>query len=136
MGHAEAPLLVNAVPAKDGPADLMLVVCSQPGRTAAQSNVMLARMHPAGLFELLTAGAWARSLGYPLEELRGRWLCELMVPGKSATAAVVAALLDTSAAEPLDVTLRCKDERRKCFRFHRRFDPRGDSIFVLADELS
>lgn len=118
------------------PADLMLVLCSKPGKTAAQSDVMLARMHPAGIFELLTAGAWARALGYAPEELSGRSLRELVALEKSATATLVTALLDTSAAEPTDVTLRCKDERRKYFRFHRRFDPHGESIFVFADELS
>jgi len=127
MGYEGAPLPV---------ADLMVVLCAKPGRTAAESDVMLAQLHPDGRFELLTEGAWARRLGYPPEELSGRSLRELMPLEKSATGAVVTALLDTSATEPLDVTLRCKDERRKYFRFHRRFDPHGESIFVVADELS
>ena len=67
--------------------------------------------------------------------MSGKSLGELMPLEKPAAGAVVAALLDTDAAGPLDVTLRCKDERRKCLRFHRRFDPYVQSIFVIADEL-
>ena len=52
-----------------------------------------------------------------------------------AAAKLLAALLDEENVQPLDVTLRCKDERRRCFRFHRRFDPHGESMFVVADEL-
>ena len=127
MGYEGAPLRA---------ADLIVALCAKPGTAAAQSEVLLARLRPEGIFELLTAGAWARTLGYRPEELSGRSLCELMPLEKSATAAIVTALLDTSAAHPLDVTLRCKDERRKYFRFHRRFDPHGESIFLVADELS
>jgi len=116
-------------------ADLMVVLCLKPGRTAAQSDVMMARLRPGGIFELLTSGAWARTLGYLPEELSGKSLGELMPLEKPEAGAVVAALLDTSAVEPLDVTLLCKDAARKCFRFHRRFDPHGQSIFVVADEL-
>ena len=53
-----------------------------------------------------------------------------------AAGEVVAALLDTAAVEPLDVTLRCKDQRRKRLRLHRRFDPHEQAVFLLAEELS
>ena len=50
---------------------------------------------------------------------------------------VVDMLLDEKNVQsPLEVTLRCKDERRKYFRFHRRFDPYGDAIYVIADEVA
>lgn len=94
---------------------------------------MLARVRPSGIFELLTA-AWAHALGYRPEELSGKSLRELMHE-KPAAGEVVAALLDEQDVQPLDVTLRCKDERRKCFRFHRRFDPYEKVMFVVADEL-
>jgi hypothetical protein len=116
-------------------ADLKLVLCRKPGRTAAQSQVMMARLRPGGIFELLTSGAWARALGYLPEELSGKSLRELLPLEKPAAGAVVAALLDPADTGPLDITLRCKDERRKFFRFHRRFDPHGQSIFLVADEL-
>lgn len=115
--------------------DLILVLCASPGKTCAQSEVMLARVRPGGIFELLSAAAWARALGYPPAELSGKTLRELMQLEKPAAGEVVYALLDEGNPQPLDVTLRCKDERRKCFRFHRRFDPYQDAIYVVADEL-
>lgn len=137
MGYEGAPFLVDFAPrAKRLPADMIVVLCPKPGTACQESHVMLARVRPCGTFELLTSGAWARALGYPPEELSGKWLRELIVLEKSTTAAVVAELLDTSAATPLEVTLRCKDELRKSFRLHRRFDPHGEAIFIVADELS
>lgn len=117
-------------------ADLRLALCLNPSQTCAQSEIMMARLGPDRIFELLNGAAWARALGYPPEELSGQSLGELMPVAKPAASAVVAALLDTSAQGPLDVTLRCKDERPKSFRFHRRFDPYAQSTFVIADELT
>lgn len=116
-------------------ADLKFALCRKPSETCAQSGLMMARLRPGGIFELLSSGAWARALGYPPEELSGKSLGELMPIAQPAASAVVAALLDRSTQGPLDVTLRCKDERRKFFRLHRRFDSYTQSIFVLADEL-
>jgi hypothetical protein len=94
---------------------------------------MLARVRPVGTFELLTA-AWANALGYTADELSGTSLCELIAE-KSDAGQLVAALLEVKDGPPLDVTLRCKDERRKSFRLHRRFDPYDKATFVGADEL-
>lgn len=116
-------------------ADLVLVLCANPGKTCTESDVMMARVRPSGLFELLSADAWARALGYAPDELSGKSLCELMPLEEPAAGQVVAALLDNKDAQPLDVPLRCKDERRKCFRFHRRFDPYQDAMYVVADEV-
>jgi PAS domain-containing protein len=115
-------------------ADLLLR--AKPGRKYAGSGIMLARVRRSGLFELLTAEAWALALGYPPAELSGKSLCELMAPGQRAAAEVVAALLDEENVQPLEITLRCKDERRKCFRLYRRFDAYEQAIFVVADEVS
>jgi PAS domain S-box-containing protein len=117
--------------------DLILVPCASPGKTCEASELMMARVRPSGTFELLSAAAWSRTLGYALEELCGKSLCELMPLEKRAADEVVAALLDENDVQSLlQVTLRCKDERRKSFRFHRRFDPYGDAIYVVADEVS
>ena len=116
-------------------ADLKVVLCRKPGKSSAQSEVMMARLRPGGLFELLSAAAWARALGYPSEELCRKSLRELIALEAPAASAVVAALLDTAHAEPLDVTLRCNGERRRCFRFHRRFDPQAQSIYFVIDEI-
>jgi PAS domain-containing protein len=117
-------------------ADLILVLSVGPGKTCAQSKVMLARVRRNGKFELLTAAAWARALGYLPDELSGKSLRELMQPERRAAGEVVAALLDEEDVQPLEVTLRCKDERRKCFRFYRRFDPYEQAVFVVADEVA
>jgi hypothetical protein len=115
--------------------DLKVVLGASPGKTCARSGLMLARVLPCGLFELLSTAAWARALGYPAQELSGKWLHDLMLEA-SAAGDVVASLLDETDAQPLDVTLRCKDERRKSFRLHRRFDPYDHAMFVLADEVA
>jgi PAS domain-containing protein len=134
--YASAPPVTSTIPrAERRLADLMLVLCVNPGRTCAQSDVMLARLRLCGIFELLTVGAWARALGYGPQELSGKSLRELMSLERPA-GEIVAALLATDVAEPVDVTLRCKDERRKRLRFHRRFDADEQAIFVVADEVS
>ena len=116
--------------------DLILVPCASPGTTCEASGLMMARVQRGGIFELLSAAAWARTLGYALDELRGKSLCELMPLEKRAADEVVDVLLDEKDVQsPVEVTLRCKDERRKYFRFHRRFDPHGDAIYVIADEV-
>jgi hypothetical protein len=96
----------NAIPAQglQRLPDLILVLCTSPGRTCAESGLMLARVRPSGLFELLSADAWARALGYHRpEELSGKPLREL-VHEKPATCELVAALLHEGDTQPLDVT--------------------------------
>lgn len=115
--------------------DLVLVLCSSPGRTCEQSGLMLARVRPSGIFELLSAAAWARTLGYAPDELVGKALSELM-PLENPAGEVVAALLDPKNFRPLEVTLRCKDEQRKSFKLHRRFDPYQDTMYLVADEVA
>lgn len=118
-------------------ADLILVLCVNPGKACTESDVMMARVSPDGVFELLSAAAWARSLGYAPEELGGKSLRELMPLGKPAAGRMVAALLDGGEDGPwLVVTLRCKDERLKSFRLYRRFDAYQDAVYVVADELT
>lgn len=116
--------------------DLVMVPCASPGKTFAASELMMARLRPSGRFELLSAAAWARSLGYALDELSGKSFCELMPLDQPAAGKLVDALLDRKDVRSLDVTLRCKDQRRKFFRFHRRFDPYGDTMYVVADEVA
>jgi hypothetical protein len=113
-----------------------LILCVSAAKTCAESGVMLARIRKSGMLELLTAAAWARALGYLPDELSGKSLRALMALEKRTAAEVVAALLDEEDIQPLEVTLRCKDGRRKCFRFYRRFDPYEQAVFVVADEVS
>jgi hypothetical protein len=115
--------------------DLVLIISASPGVACVHSRVLLARVWPSGLFELLSAAAWQRALGYRPDELSGRPLRELMQLDTRAADNIVAALLDETDALPLEVTLWCKDKRRKRFRLHRRFDAYDRSAFVVADEL-
>ena len=114
-------------------ADLVLVLCYSPSKGCADSGVMMARVHPSGLFELLSAKAWAGALGYAPSELSGKSLRGLIA--KPTPSRVVSALLDREDAEPLEITLRCKDRQRKSFRLYRRFDPYQDAMYVVADEI-
>jgi hypothetical protein len=116
--------------------DLILVPSASPGKTCRASDRLIARARPSGTFELLSAAAWACALGYEPDELRGKSLCDLMPLEKRVAGDLVAALLDRKDVQSLDITLRCKNERRKSFRFHRRFDPYGDTMYVVADEVS
>ena len=132
-GSRYNPTVTNGVSANR--ADLVVVVCIRPAKSCAQSRVMLARVRPIGIFEVLTAAAWAQALGYPPEELNGTSLRDLMRLEKPTAMDIVAALLD-EGVQPLEVTLRCKDERRKRFSLHRRFDAYEEAVFVVADELA
>ena len=115
----------------------MVAVCASPGATCARSGLMLARVPPGGgVIELLSAAAWARGLGYLPDELIGKWLHDLMPLDKPTPGEVVAALLAEKEAAPLEVTLRCKDDRRKAFRLYRRLDPYDHAVFVLAEEVA
>ena len=97
---------------------------------------MLARVRPVGVFELLTAAAWAGALGYPPEELNGTSLRELMRLEKPDAKDMGTALLDeTDVRAPLEVILRCKHGQRKRFRLYRRFDTYEEAVFVLAEEI-
>ena len=117
-------------------ADLILVLSASPGKTCMESKLMMARVRPSGVFELLSAAAWARALGYTADELSGKALSELMSLEERAAGKVVAELLDHQGTDSLEVTLRCKDQGRKQFRFHRRFDPYQEAVYVVADELA
>jgi hypothetical protein len=55
---------------------------------------MMARVRPTGIFELLSAAAWAKALGYALNELSGKSLSDLMPLETPAAGDIVAALLD------------------------------------------
>jgi len=116
-------------------ADLVLALSENPGRACAQSAILIARAR-GGVLELLSAAAWARALGYAPEELSGKSLRGLIPLEQPAAARLLAELLDAEDARSLEVTLRCKNERRKSFHFHRRFDPCQDAMYVVADELA
>lgn len=112
-------------------ADMVLGLSISPGRTAAPSSVMLARILPSGVFQLLTA-AWAQALDYAPHDLIGKAVRDVMQ--LDSTREIGTALLDAGDDRPLDVTLQCKDGRHKRFRLYRRFDAYDGAVFVLAVE--
>ena len=115
--------------------DLVVVLPERRRKSnASECAVMLARILPTGEFELLTAAAWARALGYAPQELEGRSLRDLMDLEAPTAQGIVDVLLDESDIQPLDITLRCKDQRRKSCILYRRFDSYAEAVFVMADE--
>lgn len=115
--------------------DLRVVARVARATDEAQSGVMLARVRPGGVFELLTSVAWARALGCVPEQLNGKSLRELMQLELPTGKDIVAALFDERIAQPLEVMLRCTDERRKPCRLHRRHDAYEGEVFVVAEEV-
>jgi hypothetical protein len=113
--------------------DLQLAIPLTPGPIYRKSKVLLAKAHLNGTLELLTA-AWESALGYGREELRCKTLCQLMASDETAGATAVAAILDDTSAEPVDLTLRCRGGEAKCLRLHRRFDPHTRKVFIVAEE--
>lgn len=114
--------------------DLRVVRCARPGKTCAESAVLLARARSSGTFELLTEEAWAQALGYLRDELTGMSLESFMDLDTPAPGGVVAAVLDETAKSFL-VRLRSKHARRKVFRLHLWFDPYERAMFLVADEV-
>lgn len=113
------------------PSDLTLTVHVTPGRTYEFSQVLLAKATLQGTLELLTA-AWERTLGYRRDEISGYRLSTLLPSVRAA--AVVAAILDRGSADPIDLTLRCRDGDTKHFRLHRRIDDYSPAVFIVAEE--
>jgi hypothetical protein len=113
------------------PLDLTMAVHVNPGVTYEWSKVLLARASFNGRFELLTT-AWERLLGYERQEFSAKTLGQLMMSGEAA--ATVAAILDHQSMEPVDLTLCCRNGKRKSLRLHRRFDEYADRMFILAEE--
>lgn len=90
-----------------------MAVHVNPGITCGWPKVLLARASFNGHFELLTA-AWERLLGYGRQEFTAKTLGELMKPDRAA--ATVAAILDQQNMEPVDLTVRCRNGKRKSLR--------------------
>jgi PAS domain S-box-containing protein len=122
---------ISASKSSSHPHDFTLAVHVNPGDTYEWSTVLLARASFNGTFELLTA-AWERLLGYGREEFVGKTLGKLMNSRKPA--ATVAAILNRKNMDPVEVTMRCRDGKRRQLRLHRRFDEYGDKMFIVAEE--
>ncbi|HET7366512.1 MAG TPA: hypothetical protein VFJ70_23310 [Burkholderiales bacterium] len=122
---------IQASTTAERPIDFTMAVHVNPGDTYEWSQVLLARASCSGRLELLTA-AWERLLGYGRHEFTAKTFGELMKSDKAA--ATVAAILDQQNMEPVDLTLCCRNGKRKSLRLHRRFDEYGDRMFIVAEE--
>jgi hypothetical protein len=118
-----------------GPLDFRLLVHVNPVDAYEWSKVLLARADAGGTLELLTI-AWERVLGYGRREFSGKTLCQLMWSNRAAAAHVVRAILDERCNDPVDLTLRCRDDAAKSFRLHRRIDAHAHRVFILAQETA
>ena len=116
-----------------GPLDFRLLVHVNPVDAYEWSKVLLARADAGGTLELLTI-AWERVLGYGRREFSGKTLCQLMWSNRAAAADVVRAILDERCIDPVDLTLRCRDDAAKRFRLHRRIDAHAHRVFIVAQE--
>jgi hypothetical protein len=115
----------------DIPTDLTLAAHVTPGDTYEWSQVLLARASFRGTLEFLTA-AWEQVLGYGRHEFAGKTLGKLLRSARPA--ALVAAILDERNANPVDLTLHCRDGAAKRFRLHRRFDDYQRHVYIVAEE--
>ena len=117
------------------PADFTLIVHDSPSDGFELSKVLLATASFEGKLELLTSG-WERALGYGRGELKGKTLGSLLESDLHDAAAVAAAILDRLSARAVDLSLRCRNGARKCFRLHRRYDTHERLVYLVAEEIS
>jgi PAS domain-containing protein len=114
------------------PDELRLSVPVAPGGIYENSSVLLARAHSSGTLELLTS-AWEKLLGYVGQELAGKKLSHFL--RTNSPVATVAAILDEHTPDPLELTVSCRAGRMKNLRLYRRFDPQGDIVYIVAEEM-
>jgi PAS domain S-box-containing protein len=115
------------------PQDFTFGFHANPGATYSRSRVLLARAHFNGLLELLTQ-AWEGELGYSRRELKGKTLGQLMWSrDRNGTKAAIAAILEESNSDPVDIDVRDRDGRRKHLRLHRMLDAAGGKIYIVAE---
>ena len=79
--------------------------------------------------------AWAKVLGYDVEELQNRPLCELLAVRVPAAVAQVTRVLDAAEPDPLEFSLQRKDGTHKLFTWHRRFDPETQRMYIAGEEI-
>jgi len=115
------------------PSDFRLVFHDSLSDSYELSKVLLATADFDGRLQLLTSG-WERVLGYGREELEEKTLAELLWPDRRGAARTVAAILDPLNLGPVDIGVRCRSGRGKCFRLHRLYDKREKMMYMVAEE--
>ena len=115
------------------PTDFRLVFHNSLSHSYELSKVLLATADSDGTLQLLTSG-WERVLGYGREELEGKTLADLLWSDRRGAARTVAAVLDPLNLSPVDIGVRCRSGRGKCFRLHRRYDKQERMMYIVAEE--
>lgn len=109
----------------------VVIVCSKPFSAYAGLDVLLARIHADGRFEVLSA-AWEKILGFRCEELHGSSLFGLLPFDEASARKLLRRITDPTEPEPLVFEVRCKSAAPLRMRWHRRFDPYADAVFIAG----
>ena len=99
-----------------------------------ETRVLFASVGLDGRMKFLNS-AWAKVLGYDVEELQNRPLCELLAVRVPAAVAQVTRVLDAAEPDPLEFSLQRKDGTHKLFTWHRRFDPETQRMYIAGEEI-
>lgn len=111
--------------------DDVVVVCSKPFSTYAGLDILLARIHADGRFEVLSA-AWETALGFRCEELDGSSLFALLPFDEASARALLRRITDPREPEPMVFDVRCKGAAPLRMRWHRRFDQYADAVYIAG----
>jgi len=116
------------------PRDFRLVFHNSLSDSYELSKVLLATADFDGTLQLLTSG-WERALGYGREELKGKTLAGLLWADRRGAARTVAAILDPLSMAAVELQVRCRSGRGKCFTLHRRYDKQEQMVYIVAEEI-
>jgi PAS domain-containing protein len=111
--------------------DDVTIVCNKPFPAYTGLDVLLARIHADGRFELLSA-AWEKALGFDCAELNGRSLFALLSIDEGSARALLRRVTDPAEPEPLVFDVRCKGGEILRMRWNRRFDQYADAVYVAG----
>ncbi|HMH17321.1 MAG TPA: PAS domain S-box protein [Burkholderiales bacterium] len=108
---------------------------NERGLLSGPSPILLGVAGFDGKLKFLSS-AWEKILGYPMQELLNRSLCELMQHERSVAVALVDRLLAKDSFDSMEFGLRCQDGTCKWFLWHRRFDSEHQAIFIVGYDIT
>jgi hypothetical protein len=111
--------------------DDVIVVCRKPFSVYAGLDILLARIHGDGRFEVLSA-AWEGVLGFRCDELNGSSLFALLPFDEASARALLRRITDPAEPEPMVFEVRCKGAAPVRMRWHRRFDQYANAMFIAG----
>ena len=114
--------------------DDAVVVCRKPFSVYAGLDILLARIHGDGRFEVLSA-AWEAALGFRCDELNGSSSFALLPFDEASARAWLRRITDPAEPEPLIFEVRCKGAAPVRMRWQspdKKRDNASDSAFNAA----